>query len=121
MYKHKEAFCLMWYACKCGHRERYWNSRDGVTPYGDRCPSCGNLTLFHVDFQKDLHSPNHKPFLGQRVWIDMTQARASEIANRQIESYKKLGQIIPDDYKSVVTESIYHGGESPDCIIWGFK
>jgi hypothetical protein len=59
-YQHKEAFALMWYACACGHRERFWNSRDGVTPFGGiQCPSCGeqgmSMTggLSHIRFDLD--------------------------------------------------------------------
>lgn len=58
-YEHAEAFCLMWYGCKCGHRERIWNSRDGVTPFGMGCPSCGG-SMSHVDWQKDILAPQHQ-------------------------------------------------------------
>jgi len=40
-HRHVEAFCLMHYACDCGHHEVIWNSRDGVTPFTAPCPSCG--------------------------------------------------------------------------------
>ena len=29
-YQHREAFCLMWYACECGHRERFWERRTAL-------------------------------------------------------------------------------------------
>ena len=33
-YQHKEAYCIMFYKCdKCHAVERFWNSRDGVTPF----------------------------------------------------------------------------------------
>lgn len=58
-HNHAEAFCLMWYQCKdCGAKERIWNSRDGVTPFGMRCPSCGRADYYHTYFGSDLYAPN---------------------------------------------------------------
>lgn len=87
MVEHKEAFCLMWYACKCGHRERIWNSRDGVTPFGTTCTSCGNI-MDHVDWKSDLASQNHKLTVGQRFWRDGTPDEAETIMRRRIEKSK---------------------------------
>ena len=75
-YAHAEAFCIMWYSCPCGHRERMWNSRDGVTPFNTSCPSCGGIDFAHSNFDADVHSRDHKPHPGQRVWVDMTPERA---------------------------------------------
>lgn len=87
--KHREAFALMWYACKsCGHRERVWNSRDGVTPFGFQCPSC-DQTLLHVDWQKDQYAPDHKLLRGQRFWRDGTPDEAESIMRKRIELYRK--------------------------------
>lgn len=87
MSEHKEAFCLMWYACKCGHRERIWNSRDGVTPFGCNCPSCTG-TMSHVEWQADAPAPNHKLTVGQRYWRDGTPDEAEAIMRRRIEKSK---------------------------------
>jgi hypothetical protein len=88
MSTHKEAFCLMWYACKaCGHRERIWNSRDGVTPFGCNCPSC-NGTLNHVEWHNDTPAPDHKLIPGQRFWRDGTPDEAEAIMRRRIEKAK---------------------------------
>jgi hypothetical protein len=84
---HKEAFCLMWYACKCGHRERIWNSRDGVTPFGCLCPSCAG-TMSHVEWHSDTSAPNHKLTIGQRFWRDGTPDEAEAIMRRRIEKAK---------------------------------
>jgi len=89
MPEHKEAFCLMWYGCKCGHRERVWNSRDGVTPFGCGCPSCG-ATMFHVEWQRDEPAPDHKLFTGQRFWRDGTPEEAETIMRRRIERSKGI-------------------------------
>lgn len=81
-HNHAEAFCLMWYACECGHRERIWNSRDGVTAFGFGCPSCGN-TCLHVDWKLDHFFPQYKPYRGQRFWRDGTVEDAVAIINRR--------------------------------------
>jgi hypothetical protein len=77
-YQHKEAFALMWYACACGHRERFWNSRDGVTPFGGiECPSCGekgmSMTggLSHIRFDLDEHAP-----ITSRILVSVSGATA---------------------------------------------
>lgn len=116
-YAHKEAFALMWYACVnrppnlfaphtriqgCGYRERIWNSRDGVTPFGGvECPSCGRKGidggLMHVEWNADECRPDHKLALGQRFFRDGTAADAIIIIKRRIEISKKSPRPIPDD------------------------
>ena len=86
MTMHKEAFALMWYGCECGHRERIWNSRDGVTPFGCGCPSCGRSTMRHIDWSRDQIAEDHSPHKGQRVWRDGTPDEAAEIMTRRIAS-----------------------------------
>ncbi len=93
-YNHAEAFCLMWYACGCGHRERIWNSRDGVTPFGLTCPSCGKI-MDHVDWWQDQCEPKHKLVKGQRFWRDGTPEDASKIIQARAGAYRKLGNPIP--------------------------
>ena len=85
-HRHVEAFKLMWYECGCGHRERAWNSRDGVTPFGTQCPSCGG-NLQHVDM--DEYAPAHQPFIGQLVWRDGTPDEAVRIIRRRIKIYNE--------------------------------
>lgn len=84
---YKEAFSLMWYACKCGHRERIWNSRDGVTPFGCLCPSCAG-TMSHVEWHRDTPAPGHKLTIGQRFWRDGTPDEAEAIMRYRIEKSK---------------------------------
>ena len=104
-HNHKEAFCLMTYACVgshvpavpgsrnfmdrtagCGHRERFWNSRDGVTPFMMGCPSCGG-DLQHVDWHDDVYAPNHVPHWGQGIWRDGTPDEAEAIMRRRVDAY----------------------------------
>jgi hypothetical protein len=118
-YAHVEAFCLMWYACECGHRERIWNSRDGVTPFGLSCPSCNQPKLSHVDWRLDKCVPDHVPAAGQRVWISMTRERALEIARRTVARVT-AGASITDADLQRVADSIFNDGMAPDLVVSGY-
>lgn len=127
-FKAVEAFCLMWYACDCGHRERFWNSRAGVTPYCTSCPSCGEPSLRHVDFSLDVRAPDHKPHNRQSVWLDMTKERAEACARRYVASIpdhvlKEYGRT-RDQVVAGVAASNYESfgvGTSPDFRIHGYE
>lgn len=95
-YRHKEAFALMWYGCDCGHRERMWNSRDGVTPFCLSCPSCGGLTLTHTDWRADRRAPDHVPYGGQRVWRNGSPAEAATIMSRRIAAMRAAGREVDE-------------------------
>jgi hypothetical protein len=118
---HAEAFCLMWYACECGHEERIWNSRDGVTPFGMQCPSCGKPDMFHRFFGSDTYAPDHKPNRGQRVWIDMTLEQAQQCADARIVSAAAHGHVIPEAHRQPLISSIYQEGRAPDLVVWGYQ
>lgn len=104
---HAEAFCLMRYRCiergqtirvttpdgrhafhqgGCGHFEIIWNSRDGVTPFGTTCPSCGGHRLQHVDFGADTYAPDHQLHRGQRFWRDATLEEWIKVYLARIEA-----------------------------------
>lgn len=97
-HKHGEAFMLMTYACKCGHRETIWNSRDGATPFCTGCPSCcgGMSPLQHVQWSRDTYAPDHRPHLGQRFWRDGTPEDAEMIMRRRIEALRFEYPITPE-------------------------
>lgn len=117
-YRHKEAFALMWYECRnCDHKERMWNSRDGVTPFGTTCPSCGLPDLMHVAWHLDVCEPNYRPRRGQRVWIDMTEAHASAIADRNLQKYPERLRGITRE--QLVESYLSHPGE-PFLAIAGY-
>lgn len=105
VHSHGEAFMLMNYACDCGHRETIWNSRDGVTPFGMNCPSCGGATLRHVDWQRDVYAPDHKPHKGQRFWRDGTPDEAEAIMRRRIEMMKDKYPLEPERAERLIRES----------------
>jgi hypothetical protein len=84
-HKHAEAFCLMRYRADNRHLEEVlWNSRDGATPFvitmRDGTPGT------HVDWRGDTYAPDHQPAVGDRIFIDLTQERAGEIARKNAES-----------------------------------
>lgn len=149
-YSSQEAFALMWYHCirrpdvtirevsnvrldlanltGCGHRERIWNSRDGVTPFATRCSSCGG-EMQHTDFYLDVFSPEHKPNPGQKVWISMTRERAEARVRQRMEtmlkhrewgaSLREMDAEKLETYIQQVIESEYHEGQAPDMAIMG--
>lgn len=92
-HRHVEAYCLMLYVCAdCGHKERIWNSRDGVTPFGLSCPSCGGgiatggSGLRHGSSRLDQYARHHKLHEGQRFWRDGTPDEAAAIMQRRIDA-----------------------------------
>lgn len=86
MYRHKEAFALMWYQDETtGERERLWNSRDGVTPYVIDSKH-GNFAK-HVDFELDDCQPSHTPTIGDRIFVDLTLERAREHRRAYVEKW----------------------------------
>lgn len=126
-HRHVEAFCLMWYACKCGHQERIWNSRDGVTPFCMQCPSCGSPndmgSMSHVRFREDAYAPDHKPTIGQRIWVDMTGKAAEAYAAQRILDAVKRGMTVNAERRAAIVRNIMgedHGGIAPDLRIFGF-
>lgn len=126
-HRHGEAFCLMWYACSCGHQERIWNSRDGVTPFCTTCPSCGSPkdlgSLTHVRWPEDTYAPDHKPTAGQRQWVDMTREAAEVYARSRIATARERGYEIGEDRFEPLVQSIMgaeHGGGAPNMIVTGF-
>lgn len=118
-HQHAEAFCLMWYACECGHRERVWNSRDGVTAFGFQCPSCKAPQLKHINWNLDQYAPDHVPAPGQRIWIDMTRDRALEIARRTVDQVA-MGSVPKGADLNRIADAVYNGGMQPDLVVYGY-
>lgn len=96
-YNHKEAYYLMEYKCKaCGTSEILWNSRDGVTPFGIRCPRC-EKDMLHANWEMDRCYPDFIPAPGMRIFIDLTPEKHREAMIKRAEmfwndkKYKELG------------------------------
>lgn len=97
-HQYAERFALMWYACgDCPHVERIWNSRNGVTPFGLSCPSCGGHKLYHTNFREDEFAPRHELRKGQRFFRDGTPDEAVAIIERRFSLYEKSGDKIPEE------------------------
>lgn len=99
---HGEAFMLMTYRCKCGHREVIWNSRDGVTPFAMGCPSCDDMSLQHVDWGRDVYAPKHELHEGQRFWRDGTPDEAEAIMRRRIDRMKDQYPLEPEEAEKLI-------------------
>lgn len=86
MYQHKEAYCLMQYRAEdgTGPIEWLWNSRDGVTPFIIGSPD-RKVTLQHFNFQDDIPAPMYVPNIGQRVFVDLTEAKAREYLRARVD------------------------------------
>lgn len=77
----------MWYECEdCGHSERLWNSRDGVTPFIVSCQKCGGAAQ-HVAWHLDERRRNHQPKPGERMFVDLTPERARQSAATYVERF----------------------------------
>lgn len=125
-YDHAEAFCLMQYCCKaCKNIELLWNSRDGVTPFMIDCPKCGD-TAQHINFGKDECFPGYRPFVGQRIFIDLTKERARHQAKMHIDQMREIEitkQYCFDyndpknaDKLQELVDSYFESGTPPDII-----
>ena len=102
---HGEAYKLMGYRCACGHQETIWNSRDGVTPFSLGCPSCGQMTLQHINWRRDIFAPNHKLHRGQRYFRDGTSDEAEKIMCRRIERMTGLHPLSPDEAQNLIAKA----------------
>ena len=113
-YEHKEAFALMIYMCDvCGTKEVVWNSRDGVTPFGTNCPSCGRSYTHHF-FGADECAPNHKLHKYQKFWRDGTEAEARAILIRRCKDFRSQGYDMGGvDDKTFIEEVLSTGTEFP--------
>ncbi len=65
--------------------EWIWNSRDGVTPFVIHSRS--GKEMKHVDWHLDRRLPQYRPLPGERVFVDLTEAKAHEYARQKVELY----------------------------------
>jgi len=113
-----DAYMLMWYACPCGHRERFWNNRDGVVPVGTACPSCGKPTLRHVEWKGDVHAPNHIPHRGQGVWRNGTSEDAHRIMGERLDQCVGTPYEVDADRRAELLEIAASGSEYEFAAGW---
>lgn len=94
-HSHGEAFMVMTYRADDGsEEERIWNSRDGVTPFMITLRSGKQAS--HVDWYRDEYRPDYVPAPGSRMFVDMTEERARELARRNADLYFARAAEDPD-------------------------
>ena len=83
-----DAWKVMIYVCDgCGHKERIWNARPHVTPFGGvPCPECSD-TMTHAFFGSDVHVPDYRPVKGELIFIDTPPELALISAKRTLANY----------------------------------
>ena len=140
-YKHAEAFALMNYKCEdCGYTEQIWNSRDGVTPFGLKCPKCGSSEHLHWAWHLDRTIENYQPKSGQRIFIDLTDEKYKQYKRdfinqnwdidsgwamkNSFESKEKAFEILANDFQEGQPDIIIYDWvippatkENPNCNI----
>jgi hypothetical protein len=85
-YQHGEAFCLMTYVSDDGQTgELIWNSRDGVTPFV--VTSRDGVEMTHADWHLDVRVPDFRPPPGMRMFVDMNDERALQVARARVEEW----------------------------------
>lgn len=118
-YQHAEAYCIMFYKCeKCHAVERFWNSRDGVTPFivTERCIRClGDMQ--HFDFHLDKCTPDHIPYRGQGVFTDMPDALKRTYAHIRTNNFLAAGGQVDNKTEQSIYESFQPG--EPFFFRWG--
>lgn len=121
-YSHKEAFCLMKYACSaCKASEVIWNSRDGVTPFSVPCriTSCKGV-MSHVDWHLDYPKKNVELHKGQRYFVTLTADRAHALAFESCTRLQQQGLLAPEAFDARVvkiSKSLYGDGCQPDIAV----
>lgn len=93
LFNHKEAFCLMLYACgDTHHQSMVWNSRDGVTPLAINCPHVSPLKCdqeaTHIDWGRDTFRPDLVPQPGMLVFVDFPDCLADAYARKRVEQFR---------------------------------
>lgn len=105
-FRHAEAFMLMWYECNdCHHSEQVWNSRDGVTPFGMRCPKCNGTKMLHTNWSADVFAPFYQVKPGQRFWRNGTPDEAEAIMRRRINETRGRFPLTPEYEARLIAEA----------------
>ncbi|MCP4256855.1 MAG: hypothetical protein GY774_04910 [Planctomycetes bacterium] len=86
--KYKDAYCIIWFACGCGHQERVWNSRDGIISDSIICSSCGGLASQVKDVGRE-YDPKHQLNHGQKFFRDGTLEEKKKIIDAIKPSLKQ--------------------------------
>lgn len=123
-HRHGEAFMLMKYQADDGSEsEIVWNSRDGVTPFVITLRS--GKQARHVEWRNDVYHPEHKPVPGDRIFVDLTMARAEELALANARRYFEDAELAaiarerwatPEEMAKEMAVEAFGDGHAPDLI-----
>ena len=115
----KEAWSLMIYVCDgCQHKERIWNARPHITPFGGvPCPECSD-TMTHAFFGSDVAAPDHRPVKGDLIFIDTPPELALIHAKRIIDLHGGREDFpdLPPAKKLALNNLSDFGGHPPHAI-----
>jgi hypothetical protein len=88
LFRYLEAYMLIPYVVRAtGEREVIWNSRDGYTPSSVRSRS-GEPAEPSDEYS--VFAPLHVPAVGDRIFVDITEARARVLAAERVERFERL-------------------------------
>lgn len=117
---------LMQYQCeKCGNVEIVWNSRDGVTPFIIGCVqrNCDGQAK-HARWGEDQYAPDHRPPIGSRMFVDLIEERARQLAAKTARRYwetyppsREQFATVDDLAAMLARESIADIAGKPDLIV----
>ena len=112
-----DAWKLMIYVCDgCGHKERIWNARPHVTPFGGLpCDNCGNETMTHAYFGSDVLAMDYRPVKGELIFIDTPPELALIYAKRTLANYGGV-EGAPTAEDLALNNLSDFGGHPPSCI-----
>lgn len=88
LFRYAEAYCLIPFVSATGEREVIWNSRDGYAPLTitSRTGEPAAIeTLLDSEPLALPFAPLHVPAVGDRIFVDLTEARARMFAARRVE------------------------------------
>lgn len=75
----------------------------------------------HINFRADLCVPNHKPWPGQYVWIDLTLERAEEIVAEVVKLAATQGRDYSEKDGKDMIERFFAHGTPPDLKVTPFS
>ena len=111
-----DAWKLMIYVCDaCQHKERIWNARPHVTPFGGiPCPDCAGY-MTHAFFGSDEIVRDHVPVAGALIFIDLPPELALIYARRLLANYPGRPNPPPAEELALSNMSDF-GGHPPHAI-----
>ena len=114
-----DAWKLMIYVCDgCQHKEKIWNARPHVTPFGGiPCPAC-DAHMTHAFFGSDEFRPDHRPQKGDLIFIDTPPELALISARRILDRFAgRPGIPEPPPAEELALSNLADFGGHPPSVI----